>query len=160
MSADKPKDLLSIGVIARRTGMQVSAIRYYADELLIPSVRSVSGHRLFSRSVIRRVSFILIAQSLGYTLTQIRAALESLPDNRTPTKADWEKLSRRFSKDIETQIERLQLLKNKLSSCIGCGCLSLRSCQLYNPNDFIADNGSGPRFLLGDQTTGFNSGRN
>ena len=136
----------------------MSAIRYYADELLIPSVRSASGHRLFSRSVIRRVSFILIAQSLGYTLAQIGAALASLPDNRTPTKADWEKLSRRFSKDIDSQIDRLQLLKNKLSSCIGCGCLSLRSCQLYNPNDLISDKGSGPRFLLGDRAADFDTG--
>lgn len=147
----KKDPLISIGQVASRTGVQVSAIRYYADELLIPSIRGTSGHRLFPRSVIRRVSFILIAQGLGYTLKQIRAALASLPDNRTPTKADWDKLSRRFTHDIEDHIERLQQLKSKLSSCIGCGCLSLKNCRLYNQGDKISTKGTGPRFLLGDR---------
>jgi len=146
----KNDPLVSIGQVAKRTGTTVSAIRFYADELLIPSVRSSSGHRLFSRSVIRRVSFILIAQGLGYTLKQIRSALASLPEGRTPTKSDWDRLSRRFSRDIDDQIERLQRLQSKLSSCIGCGCLSLKSCQLYNQEDHIASRGDGPRFLLGD----------
>lgn len=146
--------LISIGQVAKRTGTQVSAIRFYADEKLIPSVRADNGHRLFPRSVIRRVSFILIAQNLGYTLKEIRAVLESLPDERTPTKADWDKLSRHFSKDIEKQIEQLQRLQSKLSGCIGCGCLSLKSCQLYNRDDVAAKNGAGARYLLGDTPEG------
>lgn len=140
----------TIGAIAKRTGTSVSAIRFYADEGIIPSIRNAGGHRLFHRSVIRRVSFILIAQNLGYSLTQIRAALDSLPDGRTPTKADWDKLSRSFSKDIDERIAQLQKLKESLSGCIGCGCLSLQRCRLYNPDDQIRKRGAGARYLLGD----------
>ncbi|MCL4110018.1 UNVERIFIED_CONTAM: hypothetical protein GTU68_038235 [Idotea baltica] len=141
---------MSIGLIAKRTGSNVSAIRYYATENLIPSTRSASGHRLFHRSVIRRISFILISQNLGYTLQEIKQALESLPEKRTPTKADWDRLSRKFSKDIETRINELKELQSKLSGCIGCGCLSLQKCKLYNLDDNISDKGAGPRFLMGD----------
>jgi len=143
--------LLTIGEIAKRTGTSVSAVRFYSDEGLIPVVRSASGHRVFARSVIRRVSFILIAQNLGYSLKEIRDALDSLPDKRTPTKADWTRLSRRFSKEIEQRIESLKTLQSKLDGCIGCGCLSLQSCRLYNPDDLAASFGKGPRFLLGDR---------
>jgi len=142
--------LISIGLIAKRTGSSVSAMRYYADENLVPSSRSNSGHRLFHRSVIRRISFILISQNLGYTLQEIKSALDSLPNKRTPTKADWDRLSRRFSKDIESRIDELKELQSKLSGCIGCGCLSLKKCKLYNLDDHIAEKGSGPRYLLGD----------
>ena len=145
--------LMSIGRIAKRTGSSVSAIRYYATENLIPSSRSASGHRLFHRSVIRRISFILISQNLGYSLQEIKSALDSLPDQRTPTKADWDRLSRRFSKDIETRIEELRNLQSKLSGCIGCGCLSLKKCKLYNLEDHISNKGAGPRYLLGDKPT-------
>ncbi len=147
----KKDPLISIGHIAKRTGCSVSAIRFYATENLIPFTRSASGHRHFHRSVIRRISFILISQNLGYSLQEIKSALDSLPNNRTPTKADWERLSRRFSKDIESRISELRDLQSKLSGCIGCGCLSLKKCQLYNLNDHISENGSGPRFLLGDK---------
>jgi len=143
--------LLSIGRIAKRTGCNVSAIRFYATENLIPFTRVANGNRLFHRSVIRRISFILISQNLGYSLQEIKGALDSLPNNRTPTKADWERLSRRFSKDIESRINELRELQSKLSGCIGCGCLSLKKCQLYNLNDHISENGSGARFLLGDK---------
>ena len=142
---------VSIGVIASRTGTAVSAIRYYESELLIPSIRNAGGHRVFQRSVIRRVSFILIAQNLGYSLNEIREALSTLPEGRTPTKHDWERLSRQFSGHIDQKIERLQRLKHKLSSCIGCGCLSLKACQLYNLDDEAGDLGSGARYLLGDE---------
>jgi len=143
--------LISIGVLSKRTGVAVSAIRFYADETLIPSVRSSAGHRFFNRSVIRRVSFILIAQNLGYSLRRIKIALESLPENRTPTKDDWVKLSNGFSGDIDEQISKLQMLKDSLSSCIGCGCLSLKHCRLYNPKDQIQVHGAGPRYLLGEK---------
>lgn len=153
----KKDPLLSIGVIAARTGTSVSAIRFYESEGLVPSIRSSSGHRFFTRSMIRRVSFILIAQNLGYTLTQIAEVLKSLPERRTPTKSDWDKLSRRFSRDIQEKIDQLSLLKESLSGCIGCGCLSLKSCRLYNPGDKASAKGSGPRYLLGDRKTLINN---
>jgi MerR family redox-sensitive transcriptional activator SoxR len=146
----KKDPILSIGAIAKRTGTNVSAIRFYATENLIPSTRSPSGHRLFHRSVIRRVSFILIAQNLGYSLNQIKTVLASLPDKRTPTKLDWERFSRLFSNDIDKKIAQLQKLKESLTGCMGCGCLSLTLCRLYNPDDQISSLGDGPRYLLGD----------
>lgn len=147
----KMPEFISIGQLAKRTGTSVSAIRFYADEQLIPCIRSSSGHRNFKRSEIRRVSFILISQRLGYGLKDIANALESLPDNRAPTKSDWMRLSKRFSKDIDTRIQQLQQLRNSLNSCIGCGCLSLKVCQLYNPDDAANSLGQGPRYLLGDK---------
>jgi len=147
----KLSSLLSIGEVAKRTGTNVSAIRFYADEGLIPVARSSSGHRVFARAVIRRVSFILIAQSLGYPLKRVQMALNSLPDKRTPTKADWTRLSRQFSDEIEQRIGSLRTLQSKLDGCIGCGCLSLKSCSLYNPEDLAAEFGAGPRYLLGER---------
>jgi len=141
---------LSIGELAARTGTSVSSIRFYADQQLIPVARSNSGHRIFARSVVRRVSFILIAQKLGYSLAKITDVLASLPEKRTPTKTDWSRLSRRFSIDIQQRIDDLENLKSKVDGCIGCGCLSLDSCELYNKNDQASKLGSGPRYLLGD----------
>jgi MerR family redox-sensitive transcriptional activator SoxR len=143
--------LLSIGDVAKRTGTNVSTIRFYADQDLIPVARSNSGHRVFARAVIRRVSFILIAQNLGYSLKHVRKALDSLPDKRTPTKSDWTRLSNKFSKEIEQRIESLKTLQSKLDGCIGCGCLSLKNCRLYNADDSAAALGAGPRYLLGDR---------
>lgn len=143
--------MLSIGDVAKRTGTSVSAVRFYSDQGLLPVVRSNSGHRVFARAVIRRVSFILIAQNLGYSLKEVRDALNSLPDQRTPTKSDWTQLSLKFSREIEQRIARLKTLQSKLDGCIGCGCLSLESCSLYNPGDSAAEFGMGPRYLLGDR---------
>ena len=147
----KNDTLLSIGAIAKRTGIQVSAIRFYADQQLIPCIRNASGQRLFPKSVIRRVSFILISQQLGYSLKEVAAALKTLPDNRTPTKADWSRLSKTFSEQINEKIKRLQRLQELITGCIGCGCLSLKSCQLYNPDDKAVLFGAGPRIYLGDE---------
>ena len=108
----KKDNIVTIGTIAKRTGASISAVRFYADKSLIPSSRNAGGQRLFHKSVIRRISFILIAQQLGYTLRNISSALDTLPDNRTPTKADWNRLSRLFSKDIDQQIASLQKLKD------------------------------------------------
>ncbi len=127
--------VISIGAVAKRVGCSVSAIRFYADEGLLPLIRTRSGHRAFPRSAIRRVSFILISQRLGYSLRDIRNALQKLPEQRTPTKADWRRLSMSFSQDIDQRIAELQQLKRRLTGCIGCGCLSLKACQLYNPDD-------------------------
>ncbi|MFT5573505.1 MAG: MerR family redox-sensitive transcriptional activator SoxR [Cryomorphaceae bacterium] len=147
----KNDPLLNIGAVAKRTGSKVSAIRFYEGKGLVPSVRSSSGHRLFHRSSIRRISFILVSQRLGYSLKEISTALGSLPNNRTPNKADWDKLSRCFSKDIESRIQQLRALQDSLIGCMGCGCLSLNKCRLYNPQDQIASKGNGPRYLLGDK---------
>ncbi len=135
----KQDPLISIGKVAKRVGCSVSAIRFYADECLVPVVRASSGHRVFARSSIRRISFILISQRLGYSLESIRQALASLPDQRTPTKRDWQTLSRRFSKDIDQRIRELEQLKSRLTGCIGCGCLSLKSCAIYNSGDRAAE---------------------
>lgn len=148
-----PKDnYVSIGFVAKRTGNAVSLIRYYANVGLIPSIRTSGGSRMFMRSVIRRVSFILIAQNLGYSLKEIQQLLGSLPDSRTPTKDDWARLSKVFNLGIEKQIEQLQRLQSSLDGCIGCGCLSLDKCRLYNRDDKINQLGAGPRFLLGDNS--------
>ena len=134
----KNDPLLPIGKLSQRVGCKVSAIRFYADQGLLPFIRSNSGHRYFARSSIRRVSFILICQRLGYTLREIQSALEKLPKERTPTKADWRRLSQYFRKDIDQRIRELEQLKSRLTGCIGCGCLSLKKCHLYNPNDIAA----------------------
>ncbi len=128
----------------------MSAVRFYDDKKLLPSVRSAGGKRLFPRSAIRRVSFILISQRLGYSLEEIAGLLSTLPDQRTPNKADWQRLSRQFCVDIDDRIARLTDLKNALTGCIGCGCLSLQKCHIYNPSDSAAGQGNGPRYLMGD----------
>lgn len=144
--------LISIGVLAERTGLAITAIRFYENQGLISSTRNASGHRRFKRTDIRRLSFVKICQSLGFSLNDIHDVLSTLPNNRTPNKRDWERLSLQFSADIDKRIAGLQLLKENLSGCIGCGCLSMAKCRLYNPNDQAAELGSGPRYLLGNTT--------
>lgn len=143
---------LSIGDVAKRTGLAVSAIRYYEDEKLISAERNNGGQRRFLKSDIRRVSFILIAQELGFSLKDIRKQLDQLPNERTPNKTDWEKMSANFRKDLDERISGLENLRDKLDGCIGCGCLSLDKCQIYNKNDRAARKGSGPRYLMGDKS--------
>jgi len=144
--------LITIGALAKRTGTTVSALRFYSDKKLIECTRAQGGNRLYKKEVIRRVSFILIAQHLGYTLDQIQHQMANLPSGRTPTKRDWEKLSNQFKTDLNEKIEQLSRLRDSLSSCIGCGCLSLKSCHLYNADDAAARLGAGARYLLGDQS--------
>lgn len=142
---------MSIGLVAQRTGVATSALRYYEREGLITSERSEGGQRRFHREVLRRVAFIRTAQRVGLTLEEIHEALASLPDGRTPTKADWARLSASWGPRLDEQIAVLQRLRDRLTSCIGCGCLSLRTCALQNPGDVASALGTGPRFLLGDQ---------
>lgn len=144
-------DLLPIGELARRTGLAVSAIRFYEDKGLIKAMRSLGNQRRFLRSDIRRLSFILIAQKLGLGLSEIESELAQLPQGRTPTLSDWQKLSRSMRSQLDSRIQLLHRTRMKLDECIGCGCLSLAKCQLYNRDDRAAAAGVGPRYVL-DQT--------
>lgn len=141
---------LPIGELARRSGLAASALRFYEAQGLIAGGRSASGRRHYPRHVLRRVAFIRVAQTMGLTLPEIQAALARLPEGRTPTKADWERLSRAWLPLLDQRMAELQRLKDKLTGCIGCGCLSLKACQLYNPADGAARKGQGARYLLGD----------
>lgn len=142
------QDLLSIGAVGERTGVAPSALRFYEDEGLIRSERNPSGHRRYPREVIRRVSFIRVAQQVGLSLDEIRAALGTLPDGRTPTQRDWERLAASWKPRLDEQIAMLERLRDDLTTCIGCGCLSLNACRLMNPGDQLAERGPGPRHLL------------
>ncbi|MEE9389243.1 MAG: redox-sensitive transcriptional activator SoxR [Paracoccaceae bacterium] len=141
---------LSIGQIADRTGLAVSAIRFYEEKGLITPERTPSGQRRYQRADIRRLSFVMISQQLGYTLAEIQELFSGLPANRTPNKADWTRIGRGFRASIDDRISRLTNLRDKLDGCIGCGCLSLRNCALYNPQDCAAAKGTGARYLKGD----------
>ena len=141
---------LSIGDLSERTGLAVSAIRYYEEQGLVRPWRNAGGQRRFERSDLRRLSFVMIAQQCGFSLPEIRAQLDRLPGGRTPTKADWAAISRSFRAVLGERIATLEALRDRLDGCIGCGCLSLRSCALYNPEDRVARRGRGPRYLLGD----------
>jgi MerR family redox-sensitive transcriptional activator SoxR len=140
-------DLLTIGEVATRSGVAASALRYYESMGLITSVRSGGGQRRFRRNVLRRIAFIRVAQQIGLTLDEIATALDSLPERRTPNRGDWQRLSRPWQERIDRRIHELEALRDQLTSCIGCGCLSLRDCSLYNRNDELAARGSGPHRL-------------
>ena len=145
----RSSDLLTIGDLARRTGLSVSAIRYYEERGLIEPLRTGGNQRRFLRSDIRRVSFILIAQKLGLALAEIEGQLAQLPQGRAPTVMDWQQISRRMRFEIDQRINLLTRTRNQLDQCIGCGCLSLQKCQLYNKDDRLGANGTGPRAILG-----------
>ena len=141
-------DLLPIGELAKRTGLAVSAIRFYEDKGLIQAMRTMGNQRRFLRSDIRRLSFILIAQKLGLGLAEIEVELAKLPQGRTPTLSDWRAISQSMRGMIDEKIKLLSLTRRKLDECIGCGCLSLQRCQLYNRDDRAGSGGTGPRFVL------------
>ncbi len=141
-------DLLPIGELAKRTGLAVSAIRFYEDKGLIQAMRTMGNQRRFLRSDIRRLSFILIAQKLGLGLAEIEVELAKLPQGRTPTLRDWRAISQSMRGMIDEKIKLLSLTRRKLDECIGCGCLSLQRCQLYNRDDRAGSGGTGPRFVL------------
>jgi MerR family redox-sensitive transcriptional activator SoxR len=139
---------ITIGALAERTGVAPSALRFYEAEGLIHANRSSGGQRRYARATVRRVSFIRVAQQVGLRLDEIREALASLPDNRTPNEKDWERLSRSWTPRLDAQIAMLERLRDRLQSCIGCGCLSLRVCHMLNPGDEAAQRGPGPRYIL------------
>ena len=142
---------LSIGDLAARTGLSVSAIRFYEGKGLITPDRNEGNQRRFEGSDIRRLSFILIAQQMGLTIEQIKTVMASLPDGRTPTKADWSKISRTFRKTLDERIAMMERMRDRLDGCIGCGCLSLKACSLYNPDDKAYRLGVGPRYVVSDE---------
>lgn len=148
--SQRQKFTLLIGEVARRTGVATSAIRFYEDKALIRSVRTPGNQRCYARDAIRRVSFIRAAQRVGLSLEEIRSVLDDLPEGRTPTREDWHKLATRWRPWLDERIAALERLRDQLSSCIGCGCLSLDNCALHNPDDMAGRLGAGPRYLLGD----------
>jgi MerR family redox-sensitive transcriptional activator SoxR len=148
MTRLKPTDLIPIGEIARRTGLSVSAIRFYEEQGLIEPVRSGGNQRRFLRSDIRRLSFILIAQKLGLALGEIKAQLATLPQGRTPNARDWEAISRAIRATLDARIAELTRTRERLDGCIGCGCLSLENCAIWNPDDRLGEDGPGPRKLI------------
>ena len=139
--------VLTIGQVAERTGVATSALRYWEELGLVSSVRTTGNQRRYERATIRRVSFIRAAQRVGLSLEEIAASLSTLPDSRTPTASDWARLSRSWRPRLDEQIRRIERLRDQLDSCIGCGCLSLRTCALNNPSDVLAEHGQGPVLL-------------
>ncbi len=146
------EDMLTIGQIAERTGVATSALRFYEDRGFINSERTSGNQRRYRRSVIRVVSVIKAGQAMGMELSAIQSALDELPDGRVPTKKDWARMSRAWRDELDMRIERLEELRDELADCIGCGCLSLRSCAIFNPGDVVAARGAGPRYLMGESS--------
>jgi MerR family redox-sensitive transcriptional activator SoxR len=148
------RDELSIGEVAERAGVATSTLRFYEAENLIESERTAGNQRRYRRAELRRIALIRAAQSFGLSLEEIREALESLPDGRSPTKRDWERLAGVWRSRIDERIAALQRFRDEATSCIGCGCLSLQSCALYNAGDVAARRGDGARYLMGDDRNG------
>lgn len=146
--ASKGDMQLTIGELAARTGLSVSAIRFWEEKGLVEALRTRGGQRRFLRSDIRRLSFALIAQQLGFSLQEISRELAVLPQGRTPTASDWAKISRGFRRQLDERIAAMERMRDRLDNCIGCGCLSLRKCALYNPGDRLGSEGPGPRYLV------------
>jgi MerR family transcriptional regulator, redox-sensitive transcriptional activator SoxR len=139
---------LTVGELARRTGVATSALRFYEERGLIHGERNLSGHRRYSRAMTRRVAFIMYAQRLGFSLDEIRAELDKLPRDRVPTGEDWDRLNRTWRARIDARISELQRLRDGLTACIGCGCLSLTHCAIFNPDDTAGSEGPGPRYWM------------
>lgn len=146
----KLPEMLTIGQVAERSGVPHTALRFYEDRGLIGSVRTAGNQRRYQRSVLRRLAFIRTAQRVGLSLEDVRDALAQLPDGRTPTKSDWERLSRSWKAELDARIDALFRLRDRLTGCIGCGCLSMQACPMFNPDDELAAEGPGPQLLLHD----------
>jgi MerR family redox-sensitive transcriptional activator SoxR len=142
-------DVLTITEVSRRSGVASSALRFYEERGLIRSERAGSGHRRYRRAVLRRLAFIVFAQRIGLSLEEIAGELAALPANSVPERADWARISARWTRRVDERIAELQRLRAGLTTCIGCGCLSLQTCQLANPGDRAARAGPGPRFWIG-----------
>jgi MerR family redox-sensitive transcriptional activator SoxR len=136
---------LSVGEVAKRSGVAVSALHFYERKGLIRSLRTAGNQRRFARDVLRRLAVIRVAQRVGMPLEAVATAFAALPENKTPTKAEWAKMSALWRSELDQRIEQLLLLRDQLTDCIGCGCLSLKRCRLTNPDDALGDQGDGPR---------------
>ena len=147
----KSTDQMTIGEAAERSGVATSALRFYEAEGLISSTRTEGNQRRFERASLRRVAVIRAGQAAGIPLVRIRVALDELPDERTPTDADWKRLAAAWKTDLDARIVQLESLRDRLASCIGCGCLSISNCALFNPDDLASGRGPGPRYLMGDR---------
>jgi MerR family redox-sensitive transcriptional activator SoxR len=143
-------DELSIGEVARRSGVAPSALRFYERQGLIAASRTDGNQRRYDRAVLRRIALLQAGRAAGIPLAQIRGALEGLPTSRTPSRRDWERLSNRWRDDLDARIETLQALRERLTTCIGCGCLSIDRCDLLNPDDEAAARGPGAHYLRSD----------
>ncbi len=143
----RPTDLLTVSEVAHRSGFAPSALRFYEREGLVTATRTTGNQRRYERNVLRRLAFIRAAQNIGLSLDEIAAALDTLPDGRTPTRADWTRLSRTWRSRLDEQIDALSRLRDGLDSCIGCGCLSLKKCVMSNPADIAATDGPGANYL-------------
>jgi len=138
---------LTIGQVAARSGVAISTLHFYESKRLIRSHRSRGNQRRYARDVLRRIGFIRVSQRVGIPLAQIRRALEALPNSRTPTEEDWARLAKAWRVDLDARIDQLMRLRDNLTDCIGCGCLTIGACRLYNPFDKLASEGPGPRRL-------------
>ncbi len=145
-------EVMTIGALAERTGLTTSAIRFYERKGIVTAARNAGGQRRFMRADIRRLSFALIAQEFGFTIKEIAEQLATLPPGRAPSKADWTRLSKQFQTHLNRRIARMERLRTQLEGCMGCGCLSLDKCELYNAGDAAASYGRGPRFIYGDKS--------
>ncbi|HJQ76650.1 MAG TPA: redox-sensitive transcriptional activator SoxR [Acidimicrobiia bacterium] len=143
-------ELLTIGEVAKRSGVATSALRFYETKGLIASERTDGNQRRYPRATLRRVALIRAGQEVGLSLSELAHALEHLPHDKTPTRSDWERLSVSWRSRLDAQIAELVALRDELTDCIGCGCLSLTSCSIFNPGDAASGLGTGPRYLLGD----------
>lgn len=143
-----PDSMLSVGELSRRSGIAVSALHFYEAKGLIASTRTAGNQRRYPRDTLRRLAVIQVAQQVGVPLRAIGEALQTLPSSRTPTRSDWKRLSSRWHADLSERIAQLTRLRDTLDGCIGCGCLSIDRCRLYNPRDTLASEGAGPRRLI------------
>jgi MerR family redox-sensitive transcriptional activator SoxR len=145
-------DWLTIGEVASRSGVATSALRFYETKELIESERTEGNQRRYPRATLRRVALIRAGQEIGISLAELAEALSTLPHDKTPSKSDWQKLSRSWRRRLDGQIEEMMALRDELTDCIGCGCLSLKSCAIFNPGDAASTLGTGPRYLMGDDS--------
>jgi len=141
---------LSVGQVAKRCGVKISTLHFYEQIGLIKSLRNQGNQRRYKREVLRRISVIKAAQKVGVTLEEVKVAFANLPDKRTPTKDDWQQLSRFWQQGLNQKIAYLEKLRDSLDGCIGCGCLSMKSCPIYNPEDTLASENTGPVLLERD----------
>jgi MerR family redox-sensitive transcriptional activator SoxR len=145
-------DWLTIGEVASRSGVATSALRFYETKGLIESERTAGNQRRYPRATLRRVALIRAGQEIGISLAELGEAFSTLPHDKTPSKSDWQKLSRSWRRRLDSQIGEMMALRDELTDCIGCGCLSLKSCAIFNPGDAASTLGTGPRYLMGDDS--------